>query len=346
MIEGRMNERRNPETRPPGISAPAGGRDERQAPWRRWLDRLGLVFIGCLLALVLIEGGLRIAALFFGGRSAEGIVSGKHTILTLGDSHTYGVHLIPEEAYPGQLRAELERRRPGHYQVINLGLPGMNSSQIRAQLPGWLDRYQPRTVVVCAGINNYWNTSETGSLEGWTRWVEGLRIYRLVKLAALRPGRMDPGPSSAPTRPEIQRVIKGDYREHKSTETGELLIRHEGRPEESVESSRVVRILLRDFEEIHALTQTRGVNLVLLTYAEAHYARHATVSNEMVKFARENGIAIVDPRVQFTMLLARESSRAAYFLDERDGHPNSRGYAEIADLVADAVETADGGDLP
>jgi lysophospholipase L1-like esterase len=88
------------------------------------------------VGLVLIEAGLRIAALTVGPRALrlEG-PGGRRTILCLGDSHTYGVFYDEAEAYPGQLQRILDARAPGRYRVLNLGRPGMGTPRIYASMP-------------------------------------------------------------------------------------------------------------------------------------------------------------------------------------------------------------------
>src|SRR4030067_3743929 len=131
-----------------------------------------------LVTTVLLEMSLRVAALFVGLRPVTPYTGEtKHVILSLGDPNTYGIYYSESESYPGQLQMILDKRAPGRYNVLNLGLPGMSSSQIAVRLPGWINQYHPQSVVVSVGINNYWNRSESG-----TYWLYGLRLYRLIKL--------------------------------------------------------------------------------------------------------------------------------------------------------------------
>ena len=59
----------------------------------------------------------------------------------------------------------------------------------------------------------------------------------------------------------------------------------------------------------------------------------------MRTFGRENDVPVVDLRDRFGTLLAGTTPRAEYFATERDSHPNARGYAEIAALVASTLGT-------
>jgi lysophospholipase L1-like esterase len=314
-----------------------------------WLTRLLLVLLGLLLAMLLLEIGLRVTTLFFGGRTAGTVGPGYHTILTLGDSHTYGVGCSAEDSYPGQLQAELERRKSGKYRVINLGLPGMNSSQIKSRLVEWTQQYHPEIIVLCVGVNNSWNVSvgEDEEKESWIRralWSS--RLFRLVSILALRLECQE-SPDSSANRPEIarQRGREPGTQMYRDENTGELLIEHRRTTSSGVTRSRAVTRLRKDLKWIYKFTATGSVRLILLTYAafpspgdEHRFTLQTAVSNTIVKFANHHSITIIDPRDRFRRLLRAGDPRSRYYLNEHDGHPNARGYREIAALVAAVIE--------
>ncbi len=71
------------------------------------------------------------------------------TILCVGDSHTYGLPFPAEESYPAQLEARLSERHPTSvFQVVNLGIPGMNSSFLANRLERQMLQLRPRLVLV------------------------------------------------------------------------------------------------------------------------------------------------------------------------------------------------------
>jgi len=120
---------------------------------------------------------------------------GAPTILCLGDSHTFGVGVPADQAYPAQL-GRLLQDQGVEVNVVNLGVPGQNTSQIRRNLPGWIRQYHPVAVVILAGVNDGWNQAdallaelEDGQLRNqpWPRWparvlsgLSGLKTYRLI----------------------------------------------------------------------------------------------------------------------------------------------------------------------
>jgi lysophospholipase L1-like esterase len=298
-----------------------------------------------------LEVGLRIGAAFVGPRAIALVEAGREKIiLCLGDSNTYGAYYDAADAYPGQLQALIDRRAPGRYRVLNLGLPGMNSSEIAARLPEWLDRWRPSAVVVSAGINNLWNRTDTDHAGGRTTWLTSLRLVRLYHLVAARI-RGVPGGTG---RPQVVRVLRDDGRagqEIRDAATNALIDVHEGNLNEfDLDARRITAVLQRDLETILALTRARGVRLVLLTYAAFPLANrprtiiftHFEALNEAMRaFGREHDVPVVDVRDRFAALLAGTTARAEYFASEQESHPNPRGYAEIAALVDTTLAAGD-----
>lgn len=254
---------------------------------------ISMFILVVILTAALIEMGLRAGALFVSPRLGLPSTSGtQKVILCLGDSNTYGVFYSQEEAYPGQLQRILEKRTPGRYHVLNLGLPGTNSSQIATHLQDWLDEYHPQSVVVCVGINNYWNVADSGKptrAKGTVRWLYGLRLYRLFRLIK---DRFEPPPSLPDDtgRSELQRTLlnKGkDGVEHRDEKTGELLIAHEGNIREvSRTHTEAGDLLRRNLMTMLTVTKKHNIELILLTYAAfplpggdpIYYQRHSLLN--------------------------------------------------------------------
>ena len=111
--------------------------------------------------------------------------AGAVTILCLGDSHTYGLSVPAEESYPAQLEARLAERHPGRvFEVVNLGIPGMNSGYLANRLERQMLQLRPQLVLVWVGINNAWNAAESQAGDGWLRgWLLRSRLYRLASIA-------------------------------------------------------------------------------------------------------------------------------------------------------------------
>jgi lysophospholipase L1-like esterase len=69
-------------------------------------------------------------------------------ILAFGDSITYGEGAAPGESYPSELA------RLAGYEVINAGVPGELTGDALKRLPGLLEDYRPRLVILCHGGND------------------------------------------------------------------------------------------------------------------------------------------------------------------------------------------------
>ncbi len=79
--------------------------------------RMGLMAFGLVLACELLELGMRRGVSFAGPRPISAS-DDRGTILTLSDSHNYGVFHHPGELYPSQPQVLLGTRVPGRH---NLG---------------------------------------------------------------------------------------------------------------------------------------------------------------------------------------------------------------------------------
>jgi hypothetical protein len=150
------------------------------------------------------------------------------------------------------------------------------------------------------------------------------------------------------------RALRENGVEFRDAKTGRLLIVHEGNPLRHRPVEEATETLRRDLEAIYELAASRGVKLVLLTYSAAPqtdrpgsmtFVPHYHMSEEMRALRERRGLKLVDVRGRFAELLANGVPRTQYFLTESDYHPNARGYAEIATLVADALEPAEAGRL-
>ena len=157
------------------------------------MQRALLVGLGLVLSLVLVEGLLRLAAAVLPARLQRAATPrteqppepGEVRILCAGDSHTYGVGVAPGESYPAQLEAVL-RERGVRARVVNAGVPGMNSEQLRATLPEKVASFKPHVVVVWAGANNQWMPIDEATAQPTVRFRDRFRVVRLLRLLFTR----------------------------------------------------------------------------------------------------------------------------------------------------------------
>jgi lysophospholipase L1-like esterase len=120
------------------------------------MRRLVLVVLSLAFVAALGEAALRLRGGWAGGRGfgGEGPV-----VLCVGDSLTRG---RPDpENYPAELQRLLRSRTGKPYRVLNLGVPGVTTTQLRARFERYLDFYRPAVVLLWAGIDNGWRHPET-----------------------------------------------------------------------------------------------------------------------------------------------------------------------------------------
>ena len=167
----------------PSVASDATAGNPRR-PWRRWIAASALALFG---AFGFAELSLQVASLFAPERLEDGGDGARYRVLCVGDSHTWGAGVERDESYPGHLQRILDELRPGLFQVMNLGVPGMNTAQLRKRVPEWFSRHEPDLLVVWAGVNNAWNTAEvedapTSFLAWLDRQLLRSRVYRLGRV--------------------------------------------------------------------------------------------------------------------------------------------------------------------
>ena len=154
----------------------------------RLLRRLGLATAVVIALLVLLEALFRIGGLWVAA-APRPAPDGSTVVLCVGDSHTRG---RPDpDNYPAQLERILNERTGRPYRVLNLGVPGQNTGQVRKRFERYLAYYRPAVVLHWGDINNAWNQAERASGRSvatghdWARPNDGVRV-NFASIAAPR----------------------------------------------------------------------------------------------------------------------------------------------------------------
>jgi len=255
--------------------APALHQGETTARWtRRWRK---IAVSGALVALGTIAAAellLQIASIFAPDRASSWRPEAKNRILCVGDSHTWGSGVEREEAYPAQLQIFLDEQEPGAYSVINLGLPGLSTTQLRRRVPDWLSRYQPDLMIIWAGANNAWNTAELeegpSTLRAWLdRQLIRTRLYRLIRVQYHDRTLERYDPESRSDRVWQIEVDKKLAPQPDATFT----VKHEGITEtiahstdDAQDASRVIPRAVTDFRAIMGYSQAANVRVIFVSY--------------------------------------------------------------------------------
>ncbi len=295
-----------------------------------------------VLGLALAEAGLWVAARFVGDRASAWRPDSTVRILAVGDSHTYGGGVEREESYPAQLQRALDERLPGAYSVMNLGLPGMSSTQLRNRLPIWVQRYRPDVLIVWVGVNDAWNRAETGdemtnAMARLDAWLSHSRLYRLVRVRLHDRDLERYVPSGPDDRRWHVSQLEGAFEDevwtvrHSGVTERIAHGRHTAPPAEPDERSREVEERLgRDLAAMARYARDSGIPMILLTYPiEASW--YAVANRAGRRIAAEYGLTLVE-----TVVPVRTIPEA-----ERDwiwvAHPGPRIYAAIAAGLATVV---------
>jgi lysophospholipase L1-like esterase len=316
--------------------------------WQRTARGLGFGLGALLAALLLLELALQLGARFAPDRSSAWRAGASRRVLCVGDSHTYGALVRREDSFPAQLQRRLEQQEPGVWSVMNLGIPGLSSTQVRNRLPVWLARYQPDVVVAWSGVNDSWNVSELDQTRGgFALALEQLalrsRAYRLlrVKLHDLalerdieqqRRAWEVAGVEGALSLEETW-TVRRDGRVEKIT--NRRLAPDSYAPDAEVEARAEA-----DYAAMAGIARAAGAALVLVEYP-MDAGMFAAANRAMRRAGERLGIPVVGS----TVSQARVPPEQHEWLWA--GHPNGAIYREIAadaeKLVREAVRPPPGG---
>jgi lysophospholipase L1-like esterase len=305
----------------------------RSGSLSRALARLALVAASLLLVLVLLEAGLQLGARWVGHEGRGALLPGsswwpgRTRVLCMGDSNTYGIYVERDEAYPQQLEALWNARHPERpIQVLNMGYPGTNSSQVRRDLPRMLRTFHPDLVIAMVGANDYWTAPvavEGKSASGPLDWLRRKsRVYKLFYMLARAFDRrelvVDRGAEDPEHEQESGRAVFGE-------ETFELGYRSEepGKRGGSLK-------LTRSLESLARQGRDAGTPLVLMTYP-SHEHLYGSANNVIRAAAGAGRVPVVDLEAAFRARCPEPPCPELFF---SDGHPTAAGYRVVAEELA------------
>ena len=288
------------------------------------MRRVLLVLLALALVAALGEVALRLRGGWAGGRAfrADGPV-----VLCVGDSLTRG---RPDpENYPFELEHRLRARTGQPYRVLNLGVPGMTTTQIRARFPRYLDYYRPALVVIWAGIDNGWHHPETTNPRAFPARVVDhswlLRRFRTLlfpEASGYDFARAGIEASDWIGPYAIWRVDFGGLEEEISTVFGDAV------PPEEVGAT-----VRDDLSAMMGLARERGVPTYLVKYS-FFGVPYGAVNRAIIDVSREFGVPYVDSTNAATKLTQQMPNEKIFddFL-----HPVPALYRQIGAEVFDVL---------
>ena len=284
------------------------------------------VLISIAATLIFAEFALRIGSIFASDQSEAGWrPNAQVRILAVGDSHTYGGTVQPDETYPAQLQRHLDAAAPGVYSVINIGIPGVNTAQVRNRLPLNLARWEPDIVIVWCGLNNTWNSAESDSrnLTGWLdRMFLRLKVYKLVRvLMHDRSLYVAAGEHLSGQRHNLETVNRHSQRVPffgtiKTEDTGQVQVDEDA-----------VRATAEDYRAIRRIVESTGANAIFVSY-HLDFERFRVPNEALGGLAREEQFDVIDGMAGLDRV-PESQGRFTWAL-----HPSAPVYREIARDVA------------
>jgi lysophospholipase L1-like esterase len=303
------------------------------------LRRAGAWLAVAALGLALFELALQLLALAaprWLAREPAAAAGAGFRILCIGDSHTYGWGVERQQAWPAQLELRLEEGSRVDFDVVNLGVPSSNSSQVVTRLPRYLARYRPDLLVVTIGGNDVSNFAEreeaaapVGETPFWWRLRSArLLVYALHQRRRVVAGRAGSGAEVSWSHPWREAELRD----------GTLVERfeHEVDLGAALGAEEHAALLRGNLERIAAIAEAAGVPLVFASYTHGFHS--LGVANRVMQ--EVGGARFVSQRVQPDLLaaapeLGADAARERLFFE--DLHPKAPVYAAAAAHLRDAL---------
>lgn len=278
--------------------------------WRRISRALLVALLGLVVAVVVLEGALQLAARVVGSRRGQGEALGTASIVVYGDSTPYGLGT--------KVRFSDEIAREAGVVVANRSWPGLNSTQVARIVHEDLGAASPHIVLVMAGVNDGWNLEDVpgdllGDAASWRQRLPRLRTLRLLSIGL--------GAGLGKSELDAANVRGWSHRQ----ETARVLPRE-----------RVARIQSASYASIASDARTRGVKLLFIGYQAEGYNRIGDLAEEVLR--AEHGDAFVALRDLFFVDGERRMTQEDQF------HATDDGQRAIAQRVL--VTLRDRGWLP
>ena len=305
---------------------------------RKLIKPLVIILWSLIVCVIVIELGLQIASFVIAGRSARLDITdpGAPVILCVGDSSTYGQGVRMEESYPYQLQAKI-RKMGYRVNVVNRGIPGVNTSVIRYYLPAWLREYRPVAVIILASVNNIWNIRYTT----WSDYMDGIPTSLTSRLAAFFERRVKTVHGLTIL---FHRFGMTPWLGTESDRHGRKVFQHLNEVSTNEEALARWNRAARDLTAIVSQVKKADAVPVLMTYV-GFSPTHFVIPNALLrKLAAALDVTLADNDKVVRSALAKdngtvdEATRDIYFFP--DVHLKGPGYDKVSDNVLAVLERA------
>lgn len=294
------------------------------------------IALALLTALLTLELCLQLASWLArnDGEPIAGAGEDEIAILCVGDSHTWGAGVSPEDNYPSQLQRALETSFPSRrFRAFNLGLPGINSAHVARRLEAQLLGLRPAIVLVWVGTNNMWNEleredgEEQGEESGIHRALLASKLYRLgTVLWHTRAGAFE---------------TLGQDDQQDERQSAYLAWAGAGQ-ERSAE--RIEQTLAADMRRMVATSTALDVPILFLTYPQER--QRLPVSDFIERNAETLGVPVVVTARDRTRAEADGLKEGQLFVVAAGPHPSPALYGYIVESLLPPVAKSLGLTLP
>ena len=148
--------------------------------------------------------------------------SAEKVALCLGDSTVFGYSVEESDAFPARLQSRLRTHSKSDHawSVINAGVPGYSSLQVRLQAEKLVPRWKPAVIILCVGNNEAWPVERSDRQIDEDRTVSArlvslLSASKLLVWAAEKIRPEQPRPFVAPDlKKAVPRVSREEFAEN------------------------------------------------------------------------------------------------------------------------------------
>jgi len=241
---------------------------------------------------------------------------GELRVIALGDSCTFGDGVANWETFANVLEDLLRRADPARpVQVINAGVPGYTSYQIRAYLTRELLAYKPDLVLIYVGLNDHipavdrLTDAERGRVDVFTftaqRFLDYSRVYQFLK------SRVKKNLGAARREPPPAPLDKSAL-----TEQEGHVFRVPGKP------------YMENLIAIRQLGEKHGFQTIVMTLP--HQFTDESERNPLIRRAAADGGM---PLLDLFKVMKVHQARGENLYGADGGHPNALGHRRIAEAL-------------
>jgi len=304
---------------------------------RKLLRGFALVAVAGLGGVLLLEAGLQVAAAVLRATGRERPTAwstGHRRIVCIGDANTYGLWLERSDSYPAQLESRWnERVGSPPIEVLNLGLPGTNSSRLRRDLPRILETFEPDAVLLLVGANDFWSSpfefDEDSEPPTRSFLAKHSRVYKRLLMSRRSHDRRELDVDHDPAGPARgrNRITFGDEEFDAPYEPAD--------PGERGDRESLARNLAALVDQAAAF----GTEIHLLTYP-SRWGFYGVANRAIREVAKATGTPLVDLEEAFAPLCPEPYCPKYLFVGNH--HPNARGYGVMAETIVARLRAGEG----